>query len=247
MHITETVSTVAVAGSAMEVFLFIPEIPQGQSSIPAIVLAQHLPVGHTGIENDEFTLATARRLANAGYAVAVPFLFHWWPKTDDMDSKRAASRDDHMLADMTAAFSLLQKNPAVDAARIAIVGHCWGGRVAWLAACHLPECAALAVFYGGNIKKGLDPDSTPPIALSSHIKCPVMGFFGNEDTNPSPADVDDYEQALKQAGVPYEFHRYDGAGHAFQNFPNPERYHKAASADAWNKLIPFLHRQLMDK
>ena len=75
----------------MDVFLF---IPAANTPLPGIVLAQHIPVGHAGIENDTFTLETARRFAANGYAVAVPFIFHWWPKTDSLDKKKAESRDD---------------------------------------------------------------------------------------------------------------------------------------------------------
>ena len=236
-----SIETVDVSGSPMEVFVFLPD---GEGPHPGIVLAQHIPVGHTGIENDEFTLTTAQRFADNGYAVAAPFIFHWWPKTESMDLKKAESRDDRTVADMQAAFDLLAGLESVDPDRIAMVGHCWGGRVAWLAACHNNRYRALAVFYGGNIKKGLGEGATPPIDMADRIPCPVIGFFGNEDMNPSPEDVDDYSAALSAAGISHEFHQYDGAGHAFQNFPMPERYNEAASKDAWAKVIEFLDNLL---
>ena len=233
--------TVDVQGSAMDVFLF---IPAANTPLPGIVLAQHIPVGHAGIENDTFTLETARRFAANGYAVAVPFIFHWWPKTDSLDKKKAESRDDRMLADISAAFEVLAQQPGVDENRIAMVGHCWGGRVAWLAACYIRSFRALAVFYGGNIKKGLGDGAVAPIDLAANIECPVIGFFGNDDSNPSPDDVADYARALDAAGIEYEFHQYDNAGHAFQNFPVAERYNEAASEDAWAKVLIFLGKLL---
>jgi carboxymethylenebutenolidase len=233
--------TVDVQGSAMDVFLF---IPAANTPLPGIVLAQHIPVGHAGIENDTFTLETARRFAANGYAVAVPFIFHWWPKTDSLDKKKAESRDDRMLADISAAFEVLAQQPGVDENRIAMVGHCWGGRVAWLAACYIRSFRALAVFYGGNIKKGLGDGAVAPIDLAANIECPVIGFFGNDDSNPSPDDVADYARALDAAGIEYEFHQYDNAGHAFQNFPVAERYNEAASEDAWAKVLIFLDKLL---
>jgi carboxymethylenebutenolidase len=233
--------TVDVQGSPMEVFLFLPETV---GSHPGLILAQHIPVGHTGIENDEFTLETARRFAANGFAVAVPFIFHWWPKEADIQLKRDESRDDWMVADVRAAYDLLVEHPNVDKSRIGVVGHCWGGRVAWLAACHIPTLAACAIFYGGRVKMPMGDGNPAPIELAGNINCPVAGFFGNEDKNPTPEDVDDYSAALNSAGVRHEFFRYDGAGHAFQNFPTPDRYNEAASEDAWEKALVFLKREL---
>ena len=235
------IDTVDVEGSPMEVFLF---RPQGEGPFPGIVLAQHIPVGHTGIENDTFTLTTAQRFADHGFAVAVPFIFHWWPKSDSMEVKKAESRDDWMLEDISTAFNTLARHDYVDVDRIAMVGHCWGGRVAWLAACHIRQFKALAVFYGGNIGKGLGEGAIAPIDLAGNIPCPVIGFFGNDDAHPSPEDVEAYSAALSEAGISHEFHQYDDAGHAFQNFPNEERYREQASEDAWAKCLAFLDEHL---
>ncbi len=236
-----TIVKTSVLDSEMEVFVFTPE---GEGPFPGILLAQHIPMGHTGLENDPFTLATAQRLADNGYIVAVPFIFHWWPKSDPMDRKKEESRDDWMVEDMKAGLTVLKAQSAVNTSRLAVVGHCWGGRVAWLTACHIHEFACMATFYGGNIKKALGAGNVPPLQLALHITCPVIGFYGNNDINPSPENVDEYSTALSEAGVPHEFHQYDDAGHAFQNFPMPERYVEAASEDAWDKLLDFLAENL---
>jgi carboxymethylenebutenolidase len=133
---------------------------------------------------------------------------------------------------------------SVDANRIGILGHCWGGRVAWLGACHNPAYKACIVFYGGRVKIAFADGATPPIELASRITCPVLGIFGNDDQGPSPEDVNDYEAGLKEAGVSYDFHRYDGAGHGFQDFHDPARFRKAQSDDAWEKAIAFLDHNL---
>jgi len=235
------VDKLTVLGSPMEVFSFAPE---GSGPHPAIVLAQHIPVGHTGVENDTFTLKTAERYAANGYRVAVPFIFHWWPKEADIQVKRDEFCDDWTMLDLQVTFDWLAARPNVDGDRIAIIGHCWGGRVAWLGACHNPDYRACAVFYGGRIKRAMGPGTPPAIDLAGNIKCPVAGFFGNEDSNPLPEDVDDYEAALAKAGVPHVFYRYDGAGHAFQSFNNPDRYRPEISEDAWEKVLDFLDQNL---
>jgi carboxymethylenebutenolidase len=232
---------VLVQGNRMEVFLFTPE---GDGPHPGIVLCQHIPVGHTGLENDTVTLKTAERYCENGYAVAVPFIFHWWPKSADIELKRAEFRDDWTRMDLDAAYALLAERPNVDPKRIGIVGHCWGGRVAWLGACTNKRYKACAIFYGGRVKLAMGKTTPPAIDLAPAIRCPVIGFFGNEDTNPTPADVNDYDAALTKAGVEHVFHRYDNAGHAFQSFNSPERYRKAASEDAWAKVLAFLGEKL---
>src|SRR5690606_14634161 len=141
--------TLTVLGTPMETLVFRPE---GPGPFPGLLLCQHLPMGHAGLENDPFTLTTARRLADAGFVVAVPFLFHWWPKSEAVEREREESRDDWTLEDLRGAFALLCDDAQVDASRLGVVGHCWGGRVAWLAACHLPQLSVLATFYGGNVR-----------------------------------------------------------------------------------------------
>ena len=66
-----------------------------------------------------------------------------------------------------------------------------------------------------------------------------MGFFGNEDQNPSQEGFDNFEKALTKGGVETTFHRYDGAGHAFQSFNSEEHYRHTASEDAWEKVLNF--------
>jgi carboxymethylenebutenolidase len=116
--------------------------------------------------------------------------------------------------------------------------------VAWLGACTNPDYKACIVFYGGRIKIAFADGGTPPIQLASRITCPVLGIFGNDDQGPSPDEVNDYEMALKNAGVPYVFHRYDGAGHGFQDFHDTNRFRPEQSEDAWQKAIAFLDKHL---
>ena len=238
---THRIETIDVQDSPMEVFIFEPE---GVGPHPGVVQCLHIPVGHTGIENDEFTLRAAERYAENGYVVAAPFIFHWWPKEAEMQVKSDAFRDDWTTLDLTAAYDLLAGLDNVNGDRIGIVGHCWSGRVSWLGACTNPNYKACAVFYGGRIKLVMGEGNPPAIDLAPNIPCPVIGFFGNDDQNPSPADVDDYSAALEKAGVEHVFHRYDGADHAFQDFTREDRYHPEASEDAWEKVLAFFGEKL---
>jgi carboxymethylenebutenolidase len=233
--------TLTVDGSPMEVMI---DGPEGPGPHPGVVVAQHLPVAHEGLEKDPFTIDVAKKLADAGYVSVTPFVFHWWAPEVDIEVKRAEFRDDRCVADMQAGFDLLAGMDNVDADRIGVIGHCWGGRVSWLHACHNPNYKALVTLYGGRVKLPMGDGVIAPIELAGNIPCPVLGIFGNDDQNPSPADADDYAAALEAGGVPHEFHRYDGAGHGFQDFVNKDRFREAQTKDSWDKIFAFLGKQL---
>jgi hypothetical protein len=57
------IDTVTVNDSSMEIFMYTPDT---DGPHPGIVLTQHIPVGHTGVENDEFTLKAAERSSFIG-------------------------------------------------------------------------------------------------------------------------------------------------------------------------------------
>lgn len=233
--------TIQVMGQKMPVYVF---PGTGGGARPVLIVAQHLPVAHTGILNDPFQIKVAERYAKAGYTCVVPFLFHWWPTDEDITVKRESFRDDWTVADIGATISFAQGLPDVDAERVGIVGHCWGGRIAWLSACHDSRLRACLLFYGGRVKAQFADDAPAPVTLASNIRCPVMGVFGNEDQNPTPEDVNDYEAALRDANVQYEFYRYDGAGHGFQDFTNAEKYREQQAEDAWVKAMNFFEQTL---
>jgi carboxymethylenebutenolidase len=230
-----SVENMTVQGSPMEVLVFQPE---GAGPYPGVVVAQHLPVAHRGLQKDPFTIDVGERFAAAGYACIIPHVFHWWPADEDIAVKRAEFRDDRTVADLNAAYAMLAGLDSVDSSRIAIMGHCWGGRVTWVGACSNPDYKAAIMLYGGRVKLAMG--GVPAIELAGQINCPMMGLFGNDDQNPSPADVDDMSAALTAAGIAHEFHRYDGAGHGFQDYTNPERFRAEQSADAWKKIFAFL-------
>jgi len=234
-------TVVDVHGSAMDILTFMPD---GDGPFPGLVVAQHLPVAHMGLEKDPFQIDVGERLAAAGYACVIPYMFHWWLADRDIAVKRAEWRDDRSVADLDAAVDTMTAMPGVDAERIGIIGHCWGGRVAWLGACHNPIYKVASIFYGGRIKLAMGEDAEPAINLVGGMACDVIGVFGNDDETPSPADVDDLDAALTAAGVAHEFHRYDGAGHGFQDFTNPDRYRPDAAADAWGKLLGYFGARL---
>ncbi len=75
------------------------------------------------------------------------------------------------------------------------------------------------------------------------MTCPLLGIFGNDDGNPTADQVNRTEAVLKRLGKNYEFHRYNGAGHAFFNTLR-DSYRPEQAADGWQKAFAFFNRYL---
>ena len=82
-----------------------------------------------------------------------------------------------------------------------------------------------------------------PVDYTDRLNVPLLGLFGNDDSSPSPEQVNAHEEALKQAGKQYEFHRYDGAGHGFFYYDRP-MYRQEQAVDGWKKVWDFFGRTL---
>ena len=126
-------------------------------------------------------------------------------------------KDNEVIAEIAAAADYALSRPDLDRSRFFIAGHCMGGRLSFLGAATKPVFTACVAYYGGGMMTHWGEGTPTPFELIKNIRCPVYGFFGDLDTNPSPADVNRFEAELKQYGIPHVFHRYPKAGHGFQN------------------------------
>ena len=215
-------------------------LPDGSGPHPAVVIAFH--VG--GL--DDFDRKMADQLAEAGFVAVVPDLFHRFSK-EVMDGPRLDRlghlKDADIIADMNAAVDFLTANSAINDDRIGVTGFCMGGRIAWLMAASNQIFKCTVPFYGGNIMGNWGPGDTP-FSMADKINCPMLFHFGAEDGNPSVADRDTFDAELERLGKDFEFHTYDGAGHAFMDHTNPDRYHEAAAVAAWPRTIEFFNNHL---
>lgn len=212
--------------------------PGGAGPFPAIVVIQHAG----GV--DGFIQSMSDRLAEAGYVVIAPDLYHRYDADagDDAMTKMSRLRDRNIVPDVNTAIQHLKGLPAVRADRIGITGFCMGGRVTYLMASQNPDVKAAVVFWGGSIMAPWGGD-TSPFDLSDQIACPVMGIFGEDDANPNPADVAKLDAELTSLEKMHEFHSYAGAGHAFMNEGRPS-YRPEATKDAWRKALAWFDRHL---
>lgn len=212
--------------------------PGGDGPFATIVMIMHAG----GV--DTFVQAMVARLVEAGYFVAAPDLYHRLDaRQGDGLERMKHLRDSEVALDVNATVEYLRDHTLVDAKRLGVIGFCMGGRVAYLMAALNPHFRAAVAYYGGNI---LEPwgDGPSPFSLSENLHCPLLFHFGADDNNPSPDDMATLEQELTRLGKAHEFYSYAGAGHAFLNFANPQRYRETATQTSWPRTLDFFNRHL---
>jgi carboxymethylenebutenolidase len=224
-----------VDGAAMRLYV---SMPDGAGPFPGVVVIQH----QGGVDN--FIEDMTQRLASAGYAGVAPDLYHRDSPDcqDDGPTRRARLRDVTVLKDVNATVDFMQHHNAIDGERLGIVGFCMGGRVAYLMAAENASFKAAVDYYGGNIMVPWG-EGTAPFARTAEIHCPLLGLFGAEDANPSPADMRKLDAELSKYGKVHEFHAYPGANHAFMNKWGA-RYHAEADRDSWPRTLAFFAKYL---
>ncbi len=148
-----------------------------------------------------------------------------------------------IIQDVEATIARLQADDNVRADAIGIIGFCLGGRVSYMMADVSPELKAAASYYGGFSLSNRAGDP-PAIERLANAYCPVLGFSGEDDQNPSPEDMRKIEEMLKTHNKTYELHSFPTAAHGFMDFTNEKSYRKAAATASWPIALDFLKRHL---
>jgi carboxymethylenebutenolidase len=117
--------------------------------------------------------------------------------------------------------------------RIGVVGFCFGGSYSFALAAADSRIRVAVPFYG----------QPPELADAGKIACPVLAFYGDQDTR-VVGNLPDVETAMAEAGVDFISHVYPGVGHAFFNDTSPQTYDAIAAADAWNRTLAMLDQSL---
>ncbi|HEY2764554.1 MAG TPA: dienelactone hydrolase family protein [Pseudonocardiaceae bacterium] len=210
-----------------------------------VVVIHHMP-GY-----DAATKEMVRTFAVHGYAALCPNLYSRDAPGASPDDAAAAVRaaggvpDERLIGDVAGAAAHLNSVPAANG-KIGVIGHCSGGRHAFLAACSLRIDAAVDC-YGAFVVKdppaGMPAAMKPIIGLTPDLSCPLLGLFGADDSYPSPEETAVLGAELDRRGKEYEFHTYEGAGHAFFAVNRPS-YRPEAAVDGWKRIIEFFARHL---
>jgi carboxymethylenebutenolidase len=198
--------------------------PAGTPRAGLVVLQEIFGVtGHIRAVTDSF--------AAAGYLAIAPALFDRAEPGAVLDyGEMTRGRDimlkldlDDVVRDIAAAVARVGA-----AGKVGVIGYCWGGALADLAACRLPVDAAVS-YYGGRTTSW----------LGEQPSCPVQYHFGGKDPLIPPEMV-----AQIRAGRPAgEFFIYPEAGHGF-NCDERESFHRESAELALERASQFLDRHL---
>ncbi len=238
----ETISITGHGGDEIEAYR---AMPLTEGSRGGVVWIHHMP-GY-----DRQTKEFVRRLAVTGYHAVAPNLYSREAPGASPDDAAAAARaaggvpDERLVGDVAGAVEHLRSLPGANGT-FGVIGHCSGGRHAYLAACSLPFDAAVDC-YGAFIvedpPEGMPKAFKPILDLASNLSCPLLGLFGLEDQFPSPDAVAALDAELNKLDKPHEFHSYEGAGHAFFAVDRPA-YRVEAALDGWRRINEFFATHL---
>ncbi|HKE14665.1 MAG TPA: dienelactone hydrolase family protein [Kofleriaceae bacterium] len=121
---------------------------------------------------------------------------------------------------------------AVEAAsgkgKVGLVGYCWGGYVAWMAAARVGGLAAVVSYYGGGVIE----------SASEQPRCPVMLHFGERDSISPPEGIRAFRAAQPAAAV----HVYE-ADHGF-NCDQRGSHHKPSADLARDRTVSFFREHV---
>jgi carboxymethylenebutenolidase len=171
--------------------------------------------------------------AREGYLAVAPALFDRIEPGIELGYEPADVQRGRQLKDASDnAKALLDIAAAIahagGAGKAGIVGYCWGGLLAWLAACQLDGLSAAVTYYGGGM----------PQHLSLKPRCPMLSHFGERDTAIPLEGVEDFRKAQPDV----ELHLYP-AGHGF-NCDQRGSYDAASAALARDRTLAFFQRHV---
>jgi carboxymethylenebutenolidase len=168
-----------------------------------------------------------------GYVAIAPALFDRYERgldigytPDDIARGRelkGRAQVDAAMRDVAAA-----RDSVASAGKVAVIGYCWGGFVAWMAASRLDGFACAIPYYGGGM---LD-------AIGERPRCPVLAHFGERD---AMIPVDGVRK-LAAAHPDAQVHIY-AADHGF-NCDQRASFDATAAKLARERTLEFLRRHV---
>jgi carboxymethylenebutenolidase len=228
-----TANWIDIRNTAGEVFsghLALPPLGTG----PGLVLVQEI----WGV--NRHIRAVAEQYALAGYVVLAPDVFWREAPHIELDYDRDGSARAFELYqqvdtaraadDIAAAVTHLGALPAVAGHKVATLGFCLGGQLAFRGGA-LAKADAIVCYYGGGIDQHLD--------LAERIHQPILFHYADQDSHIGQDKVARVKASFagKDNAV---FFDYPGCEHGFNCWGRTNVYDQRAAARAQGRTLQFL-------
>ncbi len=177
--------------------------------------------------------AVTDRFAAMGYAAVAPALFDRVKPGIELGYDAKSIEEGRALRPkITLEATLADTQAAIDYAKqfgkVAVVGYCWGGSIAFFSTTRLADVTAAVGYYGGMIATHANEKPRVPLIL----------HFGDKDQSIPMTDVEKIKQA--QPGLPIYVY---SAGHGFSCDERPS-FDKAAHELALQRTTAFLKQHI---
>jgi carboxymethylenebutenolidase len=211
--------------------------PDGYLALPPSGKGPGVLVLHAWWGLNDTIKAFCTRLANSGFVVFAPDLYHGKvaDTTEGAEALGGALDQNHLQAkaEIAKAVKYLLYQAEQSERGIAVIGFSLGAYYALNLANADPEhIRAVVLFYGTG---GSDFDNS---------KASYLGHFAANDPYETEANVNELEESLKRAGRQVTFHRYPNTGHWFFEPDRSDAYDAAAANLAWDRTVAFLKDSL---
>ena len=205
--------------------------PKKEGKLPAIVVIHENRGLQPHIQD------VAKRFAKEGFLSIAPDALTPVGGTPENDQSKATGlirelNSEDTINNMVAAVKYLKTHP-LSTGKVGCTGFCWGGAMTNQVAVNSPDLNAAVPYYG----------RTPATEDVAKINAPVMAHYAGNDPGIN-AGIEAFEEELKKQKKDYQIFIYEGAGHAFNNDSNPERYNAEAAKLAWGRTISFFKEKL---
>ncbi|KJH83129.1 MULTISPECIES: dienelactone hydrolase family protein [Pseudomonadaceae] len=194
---------------------------------------------------NDYAKSRARDLAALGYSALAIDMYGEGKNTehpkDAMSFMQAAlANSDAAKERFNAGLDLLKQQQQTDAAKLAAIGYCFGGKVVLDMARQGVPLEGVVSFHGAL--------ATQTRAVPGSIKARVLVEHGSADSMVSAEDVAALSSEMVAAGADYQLVSLPGAKHGFSN-PDADKfqekgvdvaYNKAADERSWNDMQRFL-------
>jgi carboxymethylenebutenolidase len=225
------VTIIGADGGRFDTYVASPDCEKGAGVVIVSTIS--------GVDSDMIHYADA--LAAEGFVASAPDMF--WRDVDpgplswtDVGRKRSFARNDRYdlelgMRDLADVITDLKQHPRCNG-KVAVMGFCFGGPFALLAAARYGTDAGIS-FHGSHVENHLDEVDS--------VRCPLSFHYGDRDEVAPMSAIGRIREAFGRL-ADAKVYVYPGAGHGFMTMTRGRTYIESVARPAWACALEVLRR-----